>query len=76
MMKVISHTCSIKDFEDKGKEIEKQNYQRIFITMEEYTKWRCHMGRSKDLLESKSEISCGHVILGGEDYNIPIQIIA
>ena len=56
---ISAHTCSGKDFEDKGKDIEKHNYKIILSTMEGYTKWRCHMGRGEDFLESKYEISWG-----------------
>ena len=60
-----AHTCFGKDFEDKGNEIEKQNYQRILSTMEGSTKWICHMGRGEYFEASKSEISWVKEILGG-----------
>ena len=60
-----SHTCSGKDFEDKGKDIEKHNYKIILSTMEGYTKWRCHMGRGEYFASSKYEISILQAILGG-----------
>ena len=58
------------------KKINEQNYQRILSTMEGYTKWICHMGRGEYFVESRSEISWGQAILGGEGCNVPIQIIA
>ena len=44
--------------------------------MERSTKWKCHMGRGEYFEASKSEISWGQAILGGEDCNVSIQIIA
>ena len=71
-----THTCFGKYFEDKGKDIEKKNYQRILSTMVVYTKARCHMRRGEFFSASKSEIAWGQAILGGEDCNVPIQINA
>ena len=65
-----------KGFEDKGEKIEEQNNQIILGAMEGSTKWRCHMGRGEYFAESKSKIAWGQEILGGEDCNVPIQIIA
>ena len=72
----IAHSYFGKSFENKGEKIEEQNNQRILGAMEGSTKWRCHMGRGEYFAASKSEIAWVQAILGGEDCNVPIQIIA
>ena len=65
-----------KGFEDKGEKIEEQNNQIILGAMEGSTKWRCRMERGEYFTEYKYEIDWVQPILGGEDCNVPIQIIA